>query len=545
MELRDYQIEAVNKVYDAWKHGAKNVCLQLATGGGKTACLAYIMANFPQPSIVIAHRTELVSQLSLTLAKYGVYHNIIAPKDSIQEIIRLHINEFGQSFYDPQAIRYVAGVLTLLNFKAINVLTNRIRLFVVDEAHHVLRENSWGKAIALFPHAHGLFPTATPQRADGKGLGRHSDGVIDVLVTGVSMASLIKQNYLTSYKIIAPPNDLDISEVNVTASGDYSLPKLRTAIHKSKIVGDVVKHYQRVANGKLGLTFCVDIESTREICQAYRDAGIPAEIINSKTPPLARAQIMRRFRNREILQLVNVDILGEGVDVPSVEVVSMARPTMSRNIYFQQFGRMLRPATGKTHGILIDHVNNWRRHGLPDASQIWTLDRAERRSRNTATEVPLKQCLNPECLAVYSIVHRKCPVCDFYKPPAQRRTPQQVEGDLTEIDPDVLSKMRGEVVRIDSPVRIPQGLSTIAQLGIANKHKARQETQKILRNAIAQWAGYLHANGKPDSEIHRTFYYNFNVDILTAQTLGVTEANKLTAKIQAAIDTISTTGYDT
>lgn len=531
MELRDYQIQAVNNVYAEWNAGRQNVCLQAATGSGKTAMLAYIMQQYPKPSIAIAHRTELVSQLSLTLAQYGVYHNIIAPRTTVREIVTLHSNTFGQSYYDPQATRYVAGVLTLLNHKYIDKLVKRVGLIVFDESHHVIRGNTWGKVAALFAQAHGLFPTATPQRADGKGLGRHADGVIDSMVCAIPMRDLIQQGYLTSYKIFAPPNTLDLSQVNITASGDYSPPKLRTAVHASPIVGNCVEHYQRICPGELGITFAVDIESSIEIANAYRAAGIPAETISSKTPALVRASIMRRFRNREILQLVNVDILGEGVDVPAVTVVSMCRPTASYNVFVQQFGRCLRPSEGKQAGILIDHVGNTIRHGLPDANRVWTLDRRERRSRSLISEIPLKTCLNTVCMAVYPRTLRECPNCGHYTPPRERSTPEQVDGDLAELLPEVLAAMRGEVARIDSAVRVPQSVSTIAQLGIANNHRARQDAQRELRALIAQWAGYLHDAGHSDSVIHRTFYFRFGVDILTAQTLGVTEVNKLIHRI--------------
>lgn len=532
MQLRDYQIKAVTDVYNAWNEGHQNVCLQLATGAGKTACLAYIMANYESPSIAIAHRTELVSQLSLTLAQYGVYHNIIAPKDTVREIVTLHSDTFGQSYYDPQAIRHVGGVLTILNHKHLGALARRVGLIVFDEGHHVLQTNTWGKVANLFPTALGLFPTATPQRSDGKGLGRHAEGIIDKLVIGVSMRELIQRKFLTEYRIIAPPSDLDLTNVNITASGEFSLNKLRTAVHESHITGGVVEHYLKVCPGKLGITFAIDIESSQEICNAYRQEGVPAETISSKTPPLHRAQIMRRFRAREILQLVNVDILGEGVDVPAVEVVTMARPTMSFNVYAQQFGRCMRPSPGKTHGILIDHVNNWRRHGLPDAPRIWTLDRRERRARTTVSD-GLKYCMNLDCLTVYPRTLKACPECGYFPEVTERRTVEQVDGDLTEVDVDILAALRGEIQRIDGPPRIPQILSTIAQLGVANTHKRRQEAQAELRHTIAQWAGYLHADGKCDSEIHRTFYLRFGTDIMSAQTLGASQANKMRENILA------------
>src|SRR6185437_8496431 len=165
----------------------------------------------------------------------------------------------------------------------------------------------------------------------------------DTLLVGPSMRDLIKREYLTDYRIFAPPSDLDLSNVNISASGDYSPEPLRTAVHKSKITGDIVAHYLKIASGKQGVTFAVDIKSAADIAAEFRLYGVNAEVISSKTPPLVRQQLMRKFRNRELMQLVNVDILGEGVDVPAIEVISMGRPTHSYCTFAQQFGRSLRP----------------------------------------------------------------------------------------------------------------------------------------------------------------------------------------------------------
>jgi superfamily II DNA or RNA helicase len=496
------------------------------------------VANSKDPSIVIAHRFEIVSQISLTLARYGIMHNLVAPNSSVREIIKLHIVELGRHYYDPNSLCAVAGVDTLLRMDTTTHWFKRIKLVVQDEGHHVLKTNKWGTAAALFPNARGLYPTATPVRADGKGLGRQADGIIDRLIVGPPMRDLIKAGYLTDYRIIAPPNDLDLSAVPISASGDYSPPKLRNAVHKSHITGDVVTHYLKFAKDKLGVTFAVDIESATEIAAAYRENGVPAEVISSKTPSLLRSSIMRRFRNREILQLVNVDLLGEGVDVPAIEVVSFARPTQSYCLYAQQFGRSLRPMSGKKHAIIIDHVSNVLRHGLvDDLRRRWSLDRRDRRGRNTPLDVtPVKTCLNPQCLAVYERTERSCPACGFYTAPSQRGSPEFVDGDLNELDPETLAKLRGEIGRIDSAPKISKYLEPIAQAGIAKQHARRQEEQRELRSAIAAWAGWLKHKNLEDSKIYKTFYFAFGIDIATAQTLGAKEAQELTEKIKMAID---------
>lgn len=536
MELRQYQYDAINEIYRAWELGARNVLIQLPTGGGKTVLFSHIIANHREPSIAIAHRVELVSQISITLSRYGIRHNIIAQKSAIRDIVAMQMSEFGRRFHDPNAKCIVAGVDTLIRLPKDTPWFNRITLVVQDEGHHPLKKNKWGQAAALFPHAKGLYPTATPCRADGKGLGRHADGIIDIMVKGPPMRQLIKQGYLTDYRIFAPPNNLNLDEVDIAADGDYNKVKLRKAVKESCIMGDVIEHYLKIAKGKLGVTFAVDVQSASDIAQEFNNSGVPAEVISSKTPDLLRSNIMCKFRNREILQLVNVDLLGEGVDVPAIEVVSMARPTQSYGLFSQQFGRALRPMQGKEHAIIIDHVNNIKLHGLPDAPREWTLDRRERRARGTKDDVPkVKTCM--DCFAVYEAFRKACPFCDYVTPPRGRSSPEQVEGDLFELDPEVLAALRGEIDRIDAPVRIPKGLPVPAEIAIVKRHKARQETQRELRATIAQWAAYYHPQLQ-DCEIYKLFYITFGVDIATAQTLNVNDANKLKLSIDQAVTKI-------
>lgn len=538
MELRPYQTTVKQDIYKAWESGAQNVLVQLSTGAGKTVLFSNIMQEQTCPSIAIAHRVELVSQISLTLARYGVVHNLIAQKPAIRSIISLHMAELGRSFYYPNARTVVAGVDTLIRMSADTPWFSAIGLVVQDEGHHPLRDNKWGRAANLFPKARGLYPTATPIRADGRGLGRHADGIMDALVTGPTMRDLINMGYLSEYRIFAPPSDVNLTGVTIGASGDFNQPQLRTAVHRSHIVGDVVKHYKRIAPGKLGVTFAVDIEAATEIAGEFKRQGISAEVISSKTDDLLRSHIMAKFRRREILQLVNVDILGEGVDVPAIEVVSFCRPTASFALFSQQFGRSLRPLEGKEHAIIIDHVDNVMRHGLPDADRVWTLDRRERRSRKLDEDsIPLRTCLNVECMAVYPRINRTCPNCGFFSPPTRRDAPHYVDGDLFELDAETLAHLRGEITRVDDAPRIPQYLDHIAQRGIANRHRERQLAQRELRSSIAQWAGYLREFGKSDSEIYREFYQRFKTDVATAQTFGASDAAELSDKIQAEIMT--------
>lgn len=538
---RPYQERLNADIHAQWAAGARNVLARAPTGSGKTVCMAWENATHAGASINIAHRQELVGQMSLALARNAIRHRIIGPSALAHNCVTVHMGEVGRSYYDPSALIGVGGVDTIIR-RADDPWFKQVTLWQTDEAHHLLRDNKWGNAVTLFPQARGIGWTATPGRADGKGLGRgtqnaegawSNDGVFDAMVAGPEMRELIEAGFLTDYRIFCPPSDIDLSDVNVTGTGEFSPPKLRAAVHKSHIVGDVVATYLRIARGKLGITFAVDIEHAQEMTAAFRTAGVRAEIVTSETPDALRVSILRRFRAREIDQLVNVDLFGEGFDVPAVEVVIMARPTASFNLYAQQFGRALRPMDGKAWGVIIDHVGNVMRHGLPDAPRSWSLDRRDRRQRQEPT-VTVRYC--PRCTAAFERVHWKCPYCGHEPEPAGRSAPELVEGDLTELDPATLRLLRGEISRIDSPARVPSHLAgSPAGYAVQRNHLERQQTQAALRAAVALWAGWRKMLGDDDREIYRRFYVTWGVDVLTAQTLGAGEAGALTARVSEVL----------
>lgn len=537
--LRPFQLTEKNKILASWKAGARVAMDVLPTGAGKTVLFASILREHIGASCAIAHRQELVTQISLALARNGVRHRIIGPKGVVREAVRQHLDELGQSFYDPSAQCAVAGVDTLINrHQELAAWMNDVTLWVGDEGHHFLKENKWGTAVGYFPNAKGLLVTATPLRADGKGLGRHADGLVDVMHVGPSMRDLIDAGYLTEYRIIADQTDIDFTQVDTSAAtGDFNANQMRKAVRKSKIVGDVVHHYQKFAPGKLGVTFVTDVETAKDVAAQFNLAGVPAAVVSAKTPTPERVAILKRFRRRELLQLVNVDLFGEGFDLPAIEVVSMARPTQSYALYVQQFGRALRLLDGKDRAIIIDHVGNVVRHGgPPDVPREWSLDSRDRRGSYT-TEVPVRECLNPTCMAVYQRVKTACPYCALPPEPSARTAPEFVDGDLVELDEATLRQMRGEVEHVDMPLedyakylaarRVPQ----IGQMAHLKRHALRQEFQAGLRASMAWWAGKWRARGDTDREIQKRFFLTFGVDVIRAKALNKSDADTLAERI--------------
>lgn len=544
--MRPYQQDAIDNVYANWAVGKRFVVLVMPTGSGKASVLceiARIEAARGQRVLITAHRSELISQLSNTLARNELRHNIIAAHSTIKYSIRLHMEDHGRTYYDPSAKITVASVQSVKQQHIDELKAYRDKLTIIgDEFHHYTRDSkTWGGVFTPLDNAgaRGLGLTATPCRADGKGLSRETDGYGDALVIGPGMRDLIEMGFLVDYKIYCPPSDLHLDRVKVsTTTGDYAEKELKEEIGKSHIVGDIVQHWLKFTPGKRGVTFTVGVDMAEEVADAYRAKGVPAVAVSGRMKDSERIQALRDIASGKVLQIVNDSVLTEGTDVSSLEVVSFARPTQSYALFCQMFGRGTRtsPDTGKTHLTVIDAVSNVMRHGLPDAPREWSLDRRERR---TGKSEPSTVRVCTACAAVYERFRDACPDCGEPVPkPADRSGPTQVDGDLYELDPDVLAQMRNEVVGArETPEAMRDRLTAqhVPPAGVMSNVKRQRERLDELSKldlTLAKWAGYKRADGLSDSEIFRKFFITFNVDWLSSQALKKDEALKLRERIE-------------
>lgn len=548
--MRPYQQDAIDNVYAKWAIGKRFVVLVMPTGSGKASVLceiARIEAARGQRVLITAHRSELISQLSNTLARNELRHNIIAAHPTIKYSIRLHMEDHGRTYYDPSAKITVASVQSVKQSHIDELKAYKNKLTIIgDEFHHYTRDSkTWGGVFTPLDEAgaQGLGLTATPCRADGKGLSRETDGYGDALVIGPGMRDLIDMGFLVDYKIYCPPSDLHLDKVKVSATtGDYAEKELKEEIGKSHIVGDIVQHWLKFTPGKRGVTFTVGVDMAEEVADAYRAKGVPAVAVSGRMKDSERIQALRDIASGKVLQIVNDSVLTEGTDVSSLEVVSFARPTQSYALFCQMFGRGTRtsPDTGKTHLTVIDAVSNVMRHGLPDAPREWNLDRRERR---TGKSEPSTVRVCTACAAVYERFLDACPDCGEPVPkPADRSGPMQVDGDLYELDPDVLAQMRNEVVGArETPEAMRDRLvanhnPVVAVMSRVNKQIKRLDALGELDRAMATIAGYWRHDGLSDSEIFRKFFLTYRTDWLSAQSLKKDDAAALMEKIQNDVD---------
>lgn len=523
---RQYQIDADEAIHKKWQEDVSNLVAVLPTGAGKTKLMGMVARRRTGAGVAIAHRKELVGQISYAMAELGVPHKVIGADGTVRNCIQRHIKGFGRSYLDNRSTFTVAAVDTLINrADTLAQWRSEVSLVMIDECHHVLENNKWGKALSLFPNARCLGVTATPLRADRKALGRGQGGLFDDMIVGPTMRDLIEMGALCDYRIFAPPASIDRSALDVGSTGDFTANSLRKVAHESKIVGDIVSHYARIAPNKRTICFVVDVEQSKEVAQAFRDAGYRAEAVDGTTPEGVRDAIIDKFSRGLIDILVNVDLFGEGFDVPAVEVVIMARPTESYGLYVQQFGRALRVLPGKSFGVIIDHVGNVHRHGLPDSPRRWSLwnENYGRKKDKDPDAISVTAC--PACFRAYEAFRPSCPFCGYKPEPAGRARPEQVEGDLTELDPSVLAAMRAAAQEIMAPpgIKVVDGRTA----GIKKAMEARTETQADLRYHMKQWSWVQKQRGLNDVEIMRHFYQTFKVDMLSALTLNTSEASDL------------------
>lgn len=545
MQPRYYQSNLITGVRDAWLAGNRNILAVSPPRSGKTPTSMWLVEPFLQNNmggVIGVHREELVRQISMTAATFGFQHNIVAPNDVKSDIIRRHVKKFGRSYFSQNAKLWIGSVQTFnARSHEIKRFAPRVNFWCVDEAHHCLVDNQWGKFIALFPNAYGLGFTATPGRTDRKSLARSEGGVFDAMVKGVTARQLINEGFICDYRIIAPPASIDRTQIKVGSTGDFTQRGLTEARKDSKITGDCVASYLKYAPGTQAVCFAVDIQHATEISASFKAAGVTAESVSSKTAKSSRKAIMDKFERGVFKVLVNVDLFGEGLDVSGIETVIMARPTQSYVLYVQQFFRALTRGDGKSLGTIIDHAGNvgyfGKTHGLPDSYNGWELETNGGKRRGSVARdedfIPVTTCTS--CFNVYEAVKKECPFCGHVHEVSDRKSIEHVAGDLVELDADVLAEMRGEADRIVGSVQIPGNLSGLAVKGLEKNWRERKEAQMALRNAISLWAGYWRDAGDTDSEIYRRFFIRFGTDIMSAQTLNAKDAWDLEGRVDTRL----------
>ena len=335
-QLRPYQTDLLDRINRSWFSGTRSIVCQLPTGGGKTILFATAVHEANQKGLkclVLAHREELIKQAADKL-----------------EIITNDLVGIIKAGYPTNYDRDI-------QVASVQSLTRRLNncpdfdLIVVDEAHHSTA-NSYRTILNRFPKARVLGVTATPIRLDGKGF----RGIFDELICGVTVSELIASGSLSPYQYFATETSMSVEGVG-KRQGDFKTEDVAKANPVAGLAGDVVKSYRDYLEGKQAVIFCINVEHSIAIAEHFKAAAIIAYHLDGNTPSGERADVMTQFRDKRIQVLTNCALFDEGLDIPSLDGVILARPTQSLSRFLQMVGRALRPCEGKDRAILNTDEN--------------------------------------------------------------------------------------------------------------------------------------------------------------------------------------------
>lgn len=393
MKLRPYQENLINSIKGEIRKGKHSIVAVLGCGGGKSIIQAMIAKGATDKHnrvLFLVHRQELCTQIISTFTDCGVDFN----------------------YCDVSMVQTVSRRLDKIH---------EPKVIITDECHHALSD-TYKKIYDYFPNALKLGFTATPCRMNEGGLG----AVFDSLVTSVSTKWLIDNDYLSPYRYFSIKL-ADTDGVH-TKQGDFDKSEIAELMEKSTIYGETVETYLKIADGKKTIVYCASIEASTRTAEQFRNVGITAAHLDGNTPKKEREETMQAFRDNEIQIICNVDLFGEGLDVPDCECVILLRPTKSLTLYIQQSMRSMRYKQDKT-ALIIDHVGNVFRHGFPDDDRAWSLAAKKRKEKN---EVKIKEC--PVCFYVMQNTVGKCPECGHEFAKEERAELEVKSAELKELE---------------------------------------------------------------------------------------------------------------
>lgn len=451
-ELRTYQKNLIRKIVSSMKNHHRVIIVQSPPRTGKTVVMAEIARRTTENNnrvMFLIHRKEVLDQAVKTFNEQGVNPNLLT-----------------------------AGMVQTLTRRVDKLPVPDVIL--VDEAHRALAK-SYQKILNKFPKAIVLLFTATPHRTGRMQL----DQIADDIIVGQSIHELTEKGFLAPFKYFQPPGDFDSKLLKRGSTGDFTNDSMQQAMN-TKIFGHIVKQYKRIAPGMQAVVYTYSIDSAIKIAKKFNSEGISAVEVDGTTPKEKRDLAVRKFREQEIKILVNVNLFTEGVDLPNVDCVIMARPTMSLALYLQFSMRCLNPREGKT-AIIIDHANNFKKFGYPDEDRDWkkAVKSGKQKSKALLTDPGLAIVTCDYCFAVVKaseVKDGKCPICG--KPIKVHEAKPVSDVDLVEATKE-RQKAIHEIVKSDL-------LKSVATKSVGELHSLKElQAYAKLHGYKKGWCYYI------------------------------------------------------
>lgn len=436
MKLRPYQAKLIYDIKVELSKGSKSILAVLSCGGGKSIIQAMIAKGATDKGnrvLFLVHRKELCQQIRDTFRACKVDMNLCSV----------------------EMVQTVSRKVTKIS---------KPKLIITDEAHHCYSA-SYLKIYDYFYDVIRLGFTATPIRMGDGGLGK----VFDVMVQSVTTKWLIENGFLSPYEYYSVKL-INTEDVHVKR-GDFDTREVAELVEQNFVYGETLKNYEKLAKGKKTIIYCATIEQSKETIKKFQDSGYKAAHIDGTTPQGQRTRLVEQFRENQINILSNVDLFGEGFDIPDCECVILLRPTKSLTLFIQQSMRSMRYKQGKT-AIIIDHVGNVYEHGLPDQEREWTLKAKQQKEKET---IKIKECDN--CYKVIPRADKVCKHCGYLFPVNEV---EQAEKETLDLE---LKRITAAEILAAKPYAYVDGLYSFEELVQFQKAK-KYRFQWVLRQCL-------------------------------------------------------------
>lgn len=426
-KLYDYQQKIVDETREKLRQGNKGVLIVSPPGSGKSVIIGEIarLATLKGSRVLFTvHRQELVDQITNTFNKMGVNPNL-------------------------------RTIMTVGKVKHRLSELPKPNLIIVDESQHT-RAKTYTDILDYYDNVPRLGFSGSPWRMNGQGF----DDIYPAMVEGPSVKWLIDNYHLAPFTYYAPQTLEGFKKRN----GEYDKKSVDEVLG-SKIFGDAVSSYLSNANGKQAILYAHSVEYAKRYAVAFEDAGINAASVDGKTPKTERNRIINDFRSGKLKVLCNNDLISEGFDVPNCEVVIMCRPTASLVLYLQQSMRCMRYVDDK-QAMIIDHVGNYVRFGLPDDDREWSLTGRNSKGKVDAPDIHTCQY----CYQVFYdwTADNRCPYCGELKPEADPRT---AEGKKQIEQAKMIEIANRKVKEDDSLISIYEHFKARKVMNIGSVHR--------------------------------------------------------------------------
>jgi superfamily II DNA or RNA helicase len=337
--LRPYQLEAIAGIRNAFTRDRATL-LVLATGLGKTVTFAEIarrVVSRGRRVLVLAHRGELLEQSAVTLRRFGLTVSI-EQGDQRADVLSL-----------PDVV--VASVQSLRGRRLASFPADSFALVVIDEAHHATAK-SYRAILDHFATARVLGVTATPDRADGAGLGR----VFRSVAHRVELAEGIAGGWLAPLELRTVFVDsLDLSKVR-TVAGELHAGELEAELTRDRVLHEVAGPLSELSAGRQTIAFVAGVAQAHNLAAVLEGYGVAAAAVDGSMGPQERASVLEGYRSGRLGVVCNAMLWTEGFDAPETSCIALVRPTRSRSLIVQMIGRGTRLAPDKSSCLVLDFV---------------------------------------------------------------------------------------------------------------------------------------------------------------------------------------------